>query len=320
MIWVIGDIHGMFDPLKRLISMIQAQHNSNNSAFRVEKLIFIGDYIDFGPSSKEVIDYIMGLPFEKVCMMGNHDDLMLQFIDNSDLLQKFGNVWFRGNGGQRTVSSFFPDVFYRDNEEGIKREEFPLDDVYIDFFRNLKITHTEQIGDHKLAFVHAMFNKDFSVEEHLAIKTYDDYHAWRKENKVWIENTLLWNRDEPKKRFGDYTLVHGHIPTPKLHGVWKNLHGYDTKLEMPFLKFEEEKKDDVSFYGESYVKGYTGESDQLISVNVDTGAVYGYRLTAAGFSEDMLDESHIMVQQVSVGKGYRLSQDFHTYQIRFPGF
>lgn len=320
MIWVIGDIHGMLDPLKRLLSVIQADHYRKESKSRIDKLVFMGDYIDFGPCSKEVVDYIMGLPFEKVFMMGNHDDLLLQFIENSDLIESFGNVWFRGNGGQRTVSSFFPEVNYRDNQEGISREEFPLDDVYLDFFKNLKVTHEEQVGDHKLAFVHALLNSEIPVDEQLALKTRDDFHTWRQENNVWIENTILWNREEPKKRYGDFTLVHGHIPTPNLHAIWKNLHGYDTKLEMPFLKFEEDEEKKISFYNDSYRKGYTGEFDRLISINVDTGAVYGNRLTAMGISEESLNEAEVRVYQVSVGKGYRLSDDFHAYTIGFPGY
>ncbi|MCP4690611.1 MAG: hypothetical protein GY859_21335 [Desulfobacterales bacterium] len=310
----------MLDPLKRLLSMIQAQHYNKDSDSEIDKLIFMGDYIDFGPCSKEVIDYITALPFEKIFMMGNHDDLLLQFIDHSDLMQSFGNVWFRGNGGQRTVSSFFPHLFYRDNQESISREDFPLDDVYVDFFRNLKISHVERMGDHKLAFVHALLNKEFPVEEQLSLKTYDDFHAWRKENKIWIENTILWNREEPKKRFDDYILVHGHIPTPNLHLTWKNLHGYNTELEMPFLKFEAENEDDISFYDDSYINGYTGSPEQLISINTDTGAVYGNRLTAIGVSEDLFNEAEILVFQVSVGKGYRLAEDFRGFKIRFPGF
>lgn len=320
MIWVIGDIHGMFDPLKRLLSMIQGWHYREDSDMRIDKLIFLGDYVDYGPSSKEVVDYIINLPFEKVCLMGNHDDLLLQFVNHSDLIESYGNVWFRGSGGQRTVHSFFPNVYYTDREERMSREEFPLDETYLNFFQNLKVTHTEQLGAWKLAFVHAIFNSEFPLEEQLAIKTYDDFHNWRRENKVWIENTLLWNREEPKKRFGDYILIHGHIPTKNLDGIWTDLHGYDTELDMPFLKFDTDIRE-ASFYHEySYRIGYTAQSDQLIAINADTGAVYGNRLTAIGISEDGLDHSGIKVYQVSVNTGYRLSEDFHSYDITFHGF
>ena len=104
MIWVIGDIHGMFDPLNRLITEIRKLSVLYEE--EVEKVIFIGDYIDHGPSSKEVIDLVMDLEFEKVLLMGNHEDLLLQFYDNGDELEEYGNVWFNGNGGQETIYSF----------------------------------------------------------------------------------------------------------------------------------------------------------------------------------------------------------------------
>ena len=49
MIWAIGDIHGMFDPLKRLLAEIRLMEESDDP---LERVIFIGDYIDHGPSSK----------------------------------------------------------------------------------------------------------------------------------------------------------------------------------------------------------------------------------------------------------------------------
>lgn len=320
MIWVIGDIHGMFDPLKRLISMIQARYKEDDSDIRSDKLIFIGDYIDYGPSSKEVIDYIMNLPFETVFLMGNHEDMLLQFVNNSELFQRFGNVWFRGAGGQRTVHSFFPDKFYRDSDEDkMPREEFALDPVYLDFFRNLKVSHTETIGNKNFTFMHALPNKKFSLEEQLAIKTYDDFHRWRKENNLWIEETLLWNREEPKTRFGDHIIVHGHTPTSKLDQAWDNLHGYDPKSKFPFFKFEEESEGEVSFYDDSYSERqeYTGDLDNLISINVDTGAIYGDSLTAIGLSEELLYEGTVEVYRVSTGVGYRFMQDdFHYSEVR----
>ncbi len=71
-----------------------------------ERLFFIGDYIDYGPSSKKVIDLLVDLPFDKVFLRGNHDDLLLQFVKRSDLFEEHGNVWFRGSG--RLLASTAP--------------------------------------------------------------------------------------------------------------------------------------------------------------------------------------------------------------------
>ena len=105
MIWVIGDIHGMLDPLKKIITEIRKLHYLCSQ--EVEKIIFLGDYIDYGPSSKEVIELLLGLEFDTVFLAGNHEDLFLQYLRNSDLFKKYGNIYFRGNGGQETLYSFF---------------------------------------------------------------------------------------------------------------------------------------------------------------------------------------------------------------------
>lgn len=322
MIWAIGDIHGMFDPLKRLMLTLQRGHYSEAAKThpeinRIDKLIFLGDYVDYGPSSKEVIDYIMDLPFEKVFLLGNHDDLLLQFVENGDMIKRFGNVWFRGSGGQRTVSSFFPQANYPDHVESIKREEFPLEPVYMDFFKNLQVSHIEQIGSHQLAFVHGLPNQKIPLDEQLSLKNYDDFHDWYGQNSVWIEDTLIWNRQEPETRFGDYILVHGHIPTPKLKHIWRNIHSYDPDLEMPFLKFENptDDTDRVKFYHHFSHCVYTADIDQLIAVNADTGAVYGNRLTAVGFWEEGLEKGCIHVHQVAVNKGYRMAGELVSLEI-----
>ena len=118
MIWVIGDIHGMFDPLKRLVNKLMERHYRGVEGYEIERLIFVGDFIDYGPSSKEVLDLLIDLPFDKVFLMGNHDDLLLQFVNQSDLFQEHGNVWFRGSGGQQTVMSFFPHLACSDDDDG----------------------------------------------------------------------------------------------------------------------------------------------------------------------------------------------------------
>ncbi|HNY13287.1 MAG TPA: metallophosphoesterase, partial [Candidatus Wallbacteria bacterium] len=100
--WIIGDIHGMFDPLKKLITYLTAlekRPDTGSADYRIEKLIFVGDYIDRGPSAKEVVDYLISLKHEKIFLCGNHEDMMINFINNGRELQEYGNNWFRGNNG-----------------------------------------------------------------------------------------------------------------------------------------------------------------------------------------------------------------------------
>ncbi|MDR0550220.1 MAG: metallophosphoesterase [Deltaproteobacteria bacterium] len=82
MIWVIGDIHGMIKPLERTLSAIE-EYNKNEE--KTQKIIFIGDYVDFGLNSKEVLDTLIDLPYPTVFLMGNHDDLAVRFHKKVDL-------------------------------------------------------------------------------------------------------------------------------------------------------------------------------------------------------------------------------------------
>jgi len=66
--WVIGDIHGMFDPLRRLLGEI-----SRNDP--TPTLYFCGDYCDRGLQTRQVVDLLLELPDANL-VRGNHDDVM----------------------------------------------------------------------------------------------------------------------------------------------------------------------------------------------------------------------------------------------------
>jgi predicted MPP superfamily phosphohydrolase len=77
-LFTIGDIHGCFDSLKELVQNKILLQKS-------DKLILLGDYIDRGDKSKEVIDYIIELrekEFDIIPLMGNHEAMLLDAYDN----------------------------------------------------------------------------------------------------------------------------------------------------------------------------------------------------------------------------------------------
>ena len=69
--YAIGDIHGQLDMLKTAVKYIK----KNNGT----KVICIGDYIDRGPDSLGVLEYLMDPPknIEFICLKGNHEDMMV---------------------------------------------------------------------------------------------------------------------------------------------------------------------------------------------------------------------------------------------------
>lgn len=68
----IGDIHGEVGKLNSLIDKLDLQ--------KQDRVIFLGDYIDRGKHSKEVIERILNLSKEIECVFlkGNHEDMLLK--------------------------------------------------------------------------------------------------------------------------------------------------------------------------------------------------------------------------------------------------
>jgi len=76
-IFAIGDIHGCLEKLEELMSGIDIDS-------RNDTLVFIGDYIDRGRFSKEVVDYILQLQSKYknlVCLLGNHERMFLNYLE-----------------------------------------------------------------------------------------------------------------------------------------------------------------------------------------------------------------------------------------------
>ena len=82
--WYIGDIHGEIGLLDKLLEAIRK--------YKPYQIVFVGDYIDRGPHTREVIDRIMELELPVACLMGNHEQMMLK-------IQRLGSIpWSYGTG------------------------------------------------------------------------------------------------------------------------------------------------------------------------------------------------------------------------------
>ena len=75
--YVVGDIHGCHDELVQLVQEI-AKHAGIEESY---KIIFVGDYIDRGPKSREVVALVRKLEsIGHVALMGNHEDMFFNTI------------------------------------------------------------------------------------------------------------------------------------------------------------------------------------------------------------------------------------------------
>lgn len=96
-IYAIGDIHGCRDLLERLHGMIARDAAARGPAKNI--LIYLGDYVDRGADSRGVIALAAGKHphgFEKVHLCGNHEALMLEFLD----YPQRGADWLAMGGGE----------------------------------------------------------------------------------------------------------------------------------------------------------------------------------------------------------------------------
>ena len=117
-IFAIGDIHGC---LKQLISLQKNILNTKNFKKDNDLLLYIGDYIDRGPHSKDVINQIIKLQKENIksiFLMGNHEQVMIDFLFN-----KINNLKYWLNlGADQTFKSYKIEVveFIKDGFEDDK--------------------------------------------------------------------------------------------------------------------------------------------------------------------------------------------------------
>jgi serine/threonine protein phosphatase 1 len=98
-----GDIHGEIDHLERVLERLPPLTEDDT-------LVFLGDYVDRGPKSREVVERLMHLPdavpARVVCLRGNHEDAWLRIVDHG--WDEFAIPV--ANGCRATVRSYLRDV------------------------------------------------------------------------------------------------------------------------------------------------------------------------------------------------------------------
>ncbi len=108
--FAIGDIHGEFGHLGAILVRLPPLDATDT-------LVFLGDYLDRGPDSSDVIAFLRELPSQTparvICLRGNHEDAWLRVIDEG--WDEF--VIPPANGCMATVRSFLRDEAYPVNQD-----------------------------------------------------------------------------------------------------------------------------------------------------------------------------------------------------------
>ena len=169
-LYAISDIHGCFRTFHELVVNVLKLERS-------DKLVLLGDYIDRGEQSKEVVDFIIDLREKKydiTALTGNHEQMLLD-----SWYDKYNMQLWMMNSGYSTMLSFGIDDI-RD-----------LDKKYVEFFTGLE--YYKSINDY--LFVHAGFND-------LAEDPFTDKFHMIWECRPSYINPVLHNK----------TIIHGHRP------------------------------------------------------------------------------------------------------------
>jgi serine/threonine protein phosphatase 1 len=171
--FIVGDVHGCLDTLKRLIDNIKWEPSS-------DRLVFIGDYIDRGKDPKGVVDFVLELkgtsPLVQ-CLIGNHEQMFLDYLSDID------SQTFILNGGLTTLRS------YKDMQRS--KEDPLIPPSHLDFFSSL----LPMIELQKYYVVHAGFRPNLSIDNQDLL------------DMIWIRDGFIYSDYD----FGK-VVIFGHTP------------------------------------------------------------------------------------------------------------
>lgn len=123
--FLISDVHGMYSSLVKLLEQCPDDHEP----------IILGDLVDRGPQSREVISLVKKRGIR--CVMGNHDHMMVDKLTGGDAGYMHG-IW-EMNGGDKTQKEY-PDAREHMVSHAEFLKEFPL--AIVDEEQKLILSHT----------------------------------------------------------------------------------------------------------------------------------------------------------------------------------
>lgn len=200
--FVIGDVHGRCAQMLSLLDMIPREES-------VDRLVFLGDLIDRGPDAPGCVDHVLKLcrsnPEQVVCLRGNHEQMLLDFIEGT------GSIWITPvTGGERTFEQYAGQPLVVESEMDLDEARRTIEDQippeHLQFFRERPFYHEDEYA----LYVHAGLDQG-------------------KHPRETSPQLLLWSRDmDFYKNYRGKPCLFGHTPTPFLplrgrlgrHGIY----------------------------------------------------------------------------------------------------
>lgn len=185
--FVIGDVHGCFEMVEKLLTYWNPDE---------EQLIFLGDLIDRGKRSREVVQLAMKLnrDYGAIIIGGNHESMLLEWLDAPSAHASF----YYMAGGEQTLASFYRQQIVDALLPEKLAEQFKRDyDEEIHFLRSLP----DYVERKDYLFVHAGVNLDIA--------------DWKNSGTQFFR-TIREPFHQGVNKTGK-TIIFGHTPTRRLH-------------------------------------------------------------------------------------------------------
>lgn len=188
-LYAIGDVHGRFDLLQQMHEMIRDDLAQRPAADW--RIIHLGDYIDRGPQSSEVLDFLVTCSLDQriLSLLGNHDEGFLEYLATGDT-----SGIFALHGGPDTARSYGVELDFTDTHTarlGYEALVKAVPQAHVDFIRTMP--RSLSFGD--FFFCHAGVNPVVPLDS----QDPDDL--------LWIR-TLFLKWTDPL----DKVIIHGHTP------------------------------------------------------------------------------------------------------------
>ena len=202
----VGDIHGCYRSLITLESFAKFKPD--------DRIVTLGDYVDRGPDSKSVIEWLIDHESNGhlIALRGNHELMMLNAMEDLGYGMNPIELWYY-NGGEATVQSFGSSSFFSFLAD--------LDPGYLAFFRSLQMSEVIGLGaPGEILVSHAGITPFIPLADQLAMDGYKSLTNYLTKNHIDPGDSFLWVRDAffncSPELWKGYLVVHGHTPVLKL--------------------------------------------------------------------------------------------------------
>jgi serine/threonine protein phosphatase 1 len=191
-IYAVGDVHGRRDVLAAVFSRIDQDLKAQPVSETIE--VLIGDYIDRGPHSRQVLDLLIARRRERnmVFLKGNHEECALSVLDNSTSFSEWKQM-----GGINTLLSY--GVVPIRSEDGSE----PQHEIAAAFRKALPDDHYRFLQGLALSFSCGDF-----FFTHAGVRPGIPLSRQSQRDLLWIRDDFLLHEED----FGK-VVVHGHTPT-----------------------------------------------------------------------------------------------------------